>query len=297
MPNQTFRFGGRFFCFALLLLALAQAPLAPGGTLVQFRTVVGTIEVDLFDQQKPETVRNFLRYLRSGYYQNVFLHRCVPNFVLQGGEYVTLETSLTSLLQPTDVYIWPNFPPIVNEFGVGPRLSNTYGTVAMARSPGVTNSATSQFFFNLADNTSLDGVDGGFTVFGRVVRGTNVLNYFNSLRYNSGIIDMRNYTADPGFGEVFKELPVFYFGPGHPRISDLIYVDITLLRVNVRRIEGGWEISWDSIGGRPNRVEYSTSIPPVWTTLTTVSGTGERMTVTDTATSTSGRFYRVRVDY
>src|SRR5688500_13831307 len=65
-------------------------------------------------------------------------------------------------------------PPLVSEYAVGSPRSNVYGTIAMARLPGVTNSASSEWFFNLGNNSFLDGVDGGFTVFGRVVRGFDV---------------------------------------------------------------------------------------------------------------------------
>src|SRR5439155_6233770 len=86
------------------------------------------------------------------------------------------------------------FPPITNEFNSGRRLSNVYGTIAMAKRPDDPNSATSEWFFNLADNsTNLDSQNGGFTVFGRVVGGTNLLNFFNRLNKSTftGLLDFR----------------------------------------------------------------------------------------------------------
>ena len=76
----------------------------------------------------------------------------------------------------TEVYVVPTFDPITNEFGIGPRYSNTYGTIAMAKVANKTNSATSQWFFNLADNSgNLNNQNGGFTVFGQVVNGWDVV--------------------------------------------------------------------------------------------------------------------------
>src|SRR5207247_11241924 len=98
---------------------------------------------------------------------------CVPGFIVQGvGFSVADPTSDHSF---TDYFAVPNFGPITNEFNVGRKVSNTAGTIAMAKLVGEPNSATSQFFFNLADNggpdPSLDTQNGGLTVFGKVVRG------------------------------------------------------------------------------------------------------------------------------
>src|SRR6266567_1981271 len=147
-----------------------------GGTLAQFRTVFGDIEVELYDQDKPVTVQNFIRYVQSGLYSDMFMHRVVTNFVIQGGG-IFVEYRNTS--SNTLAYI-PTFPAVTNEFKVGKFYSNTYGSIAMAKTADP-NSATSQFFFNLANNSgSLDDTNnsGGFTVFGHVIGGTNNLNKF-----------------------------------------------------------------------------------------------------------------------
>ena len=133
-------------------------------TVVEIRTSLGIIEVNLFDNTTPETVANFLSYANSGAYASSVVHRSVSNFVIQGGGFtyngpVAVNSfSLDSISTGT---------PIAND----PKLSNLRGTIAMAltRSP---DSATSQWFINLSNNAnSLDVATnaGGFTVFGQVV--------------------------------------------------------------------------------------------------------------------------------
>ncbi len=136
---------------ALLLWFVTSIP-GFGGTLAQFRTVFGDIEVELYEQDKPVTVQNFIRYAQSGAWNQMFIHRCDPNFVFQGGGFYVANRSATNEFIDSVT----NFPPIVNEFGVGRRFSNVYGTIAMAKLAGNTNSASSQWFFNLNDNLFLD---------------------------------------------------------------------------------------------------------------------------------------------
>jgi len=124
---------------------------APG---ILFVSPYGPVVLDLLTEDAPLTVANFLSYVDDGSYRNVLVHRGVRGFVVQGGGF-----KLNATLDPLRTR-----PPVVNEFSI----SNTRGTVAMARVGGQTNSATSQWFVNLADNRGLDSVDGGFTVFARV---------------------------------------------------------------------------------------------------------------------------------
>ncbi len=146
---------------------------------MQFRTVFGDVEVELYDQDKPVTVQNFLNYIESGRYQNEIAHRLVPGFVLQGGGF-TLSNNVIGQVS--------TLAPITNEFGVGRQFSNVYGTIAMAKLGGNTNSATSQWFFNLTNNAFLDAPDANdfFVVFGHVIAGTNVLNIFNAFQNYTG---------------------------------------------------------------------------------------------------------------
>jgi len=146
----------------LLLFGCALHFMLPGiskATVVTMETTMGNINIELFDSVTPLTVTNFLNYVQDGDYVNSIVHRSVPGFIIQGGgfQYDADMDSFSSV--PADA-------PIVNEFG----LSNVRGTLAMAKLGGDPDSATSQWFFNLVDNSAnLDFQSGGFTVFGQVL--------------------------------------------------------------------------------------------------------------------------------
>ncbi len=274
--------GWRVVLLALLCAVVVPWP-APAGTLAQFRTPIGTLDVELYDQDKPITVRNFIRYVQAGAYTNMFLHRWVPGFIIQGGGFfVTNRFTAPSI---PDVRA---FAPILNEYNGDARFSNLYGTIAMAKLGGDPNSATSQWFFNLANNAAnLDTQNGGFTVFGRVIGGTNVLNRFNSTATTNGV-----FSAN--IGGALTQLPVLNAQPSY---DDLIYVDISLLNVRVSATNGTRFITWNSVSNRLNSVEYTTVFPPVWQSLTNLTGNGTDRVFVDLAADSARRFYRVRVDY
>lgn len=118
----------------------------------------------LFSNRTPITRTNFLQYVTDGDYNRSIIHRSAPGFVIQGGGFSVPATG--AAWPPSNV---PTDAPIANEFGV----SNTYGTISMAKLGGNPNSATSQWFVSLGDNTAnLDNQNGGFTVFGRVTKDT-----------------------------------------------------------------------------------------------------------------------------
>ncbi|MEL6383696.1 MAG: peptidylprolyl isomerase [Cyanobacteria bacterium J06626_18] len=133
----------------------------------------GVTEVLLFDQAgegAPLTVQNFVNYVEDGDYANTIIHRAVSDFVVQGGGFTVNGVGTAS--NPADaVGVIPTDPPVQNEFS--PDRSNLRGTIAMAKQGGNPNSATNQWFFNLADNSGpppdLDNQNGGFTVFGEVL--------------------------------------------------------------------------------------------------------------------------------
>ena len=163
----------RIACLATLAAALlGSSPLhaqsapttgAPAAQLVTLETSAGVIVLELDAKAAPRTVANFVQYAKDGYYAGTIFHRVIPGFMIQGGGY-------TPERQPKA----PR-PPIAIESNNG--LKNVRGSVAMARTSDP-NSATSQFFINLADNAFLDypGRDGfGYTVFGRVVQGMDVV--------------------------------------------------------------------------------------------------------------------------
>jgi cyclophilin family peptidyl-prolyl cis-trans isomerase len=266
--------------FTAMFAGLAQA-----NTVVQFRIVGYAVdaymEAELFDDDKPGTVRNFIRLIESGAYTNMFFHRLVPGFVMQGGGF-----RLTSDLSSHESV--PNFGTITNEYLTGALRSNIAGTLAMAKVGGDPDSATSEFFINLADNSgSLDNQNGGFTVFGRVLSDTAaMIAFWNSLSQGYGIVNL---------GDPFAALPVNYPGTSAPTYAQLIYCDISLMRIAVSNSPAGRTISWDSAAGLTNLVEYTAAFaPPVWNVLLATNGTGARFSVTDT-NSVSSRFYRVRV--
>jgi peptidyl-prolyl cis-trans isomerase A (cyclophilin A) len=165
------------FCFQwqwlgkLTIVLMLAVPTVGLATVVRMHTSLGTIDVKLYDKATPLTVANFLKYAKSGVYKNSFIHRSVPGFVIQGGGY-SWGTTLKAV---------PANPPVKNEFSSN--RSNLRGTIAMAKLGNDPNSATSQWFFNLADNSAnLDNQNGGFTVFGKVLSlGMNVVDAIAAL--------------------------------------------------------------------------------------------------------------------
>lgn len=264
--------------------ALVTAITAAAGSLAQFRTPLGDIDVELYDADKPVTVQNFIRYVESGLYRDMIIHRWEPGFVIQGGGYFTTNRHATNAL----IARIKTSPDIVNEYSVNRTFSNEYGTLAMARVDGQTNSANSQWFFNLTNNAFLDERFGGFTVFGRVLRGTNILNRFNLTATNNGIFGIN-------LGSPLHAIPVLSMDPTY---EDLVYIDISLLKVEVILTALGQpQISWQSVSNKVNHVEFTTRIPPAWTVLMSTNGNGQRLQTIDAAPGASNRFYRVRVDY
>jgi peptidyl-prolyl cis-trans isomerase A (cyclophilin A) len=156
---------------ATIVAGLAVSPRSADATIVEFQTVMGNFEVNLYDNGTPATVANFLNYLNNGAYTDSIIHRSAPGFVIQGGG---LMYDVVSPLAEI-----PSNPAVVNE----PNFSNVGGTIAMAKIGGNPDSATNQFFFNLVNNSeNLDGQNGGFTVFGEVVgNGMQVVNAIAAL--------------------------------------------------------------------------------------------------------------------
>ncbi len=125
-------------------------------------TSMGAIEVELFTDQAPLSVENFLQYSKDGHYDGTVFHRVIPGFMVQGGGF---DKNLNQK---------PTRAPIKNEADNG--LKNERGTLAMARTSEV-DSATSQFFINVSNNSFLDhgARDFGYAVFGKVTKGLDVV--------------------------------------------------------------------------------------------------------------------------
>ncbi len=146
-------------------LATVFADPNAANTLVQLKTSDGTMLVELLDQAAPLSVDNFLSYVDSKKYDGTIWHRSVTDFVVQGGGYTTTTDADGKVTGFSHI---PTNPPVVNEFS--PLRSNIRSTVAMAKVGGNADSATSEFFFNVANNSAnLDNQNGGFTVFANMV--------------------------------------------------------------------------------------------------------------------------------
>jgi len=151
-------------------LAFAAAPAFAANPQVELETTAGTIKLELYPEAAPKTVENFLKYVNSGHYAGTQFHRVIKGFMIQGGGF------------SADFTQKPTRPPVRNEGESSTKagLLNTPGTVAMARTSDP-HSASAQFFINVADNTFLNYTEPtsrgyGYTVFGKVVEGMDVVN-------------------------------------------------------------------------------------------------------------------------
>jgi len=188
----------------LLFAVTAALPTTANATVVHVETVVGDFDINLYDNATPATVTNFLGYVENGDFSDSIFHRSVANFIVQSGGFRTdLNAEITSI---------PTNPAVTNE----PVFSNVRGTIAMAKLGGDPNSATSQWFINLANNAAnLDGQNGGFTVFGEVT-GTGM-----------DVIDALAALPTYAFASPFSELPLQNFSAAD--FSNGVEVDNTHL--------------------------------------------------------------------
>jgi peptidyl-prolyl cis-trans isomerase A (cyclophilin A) len=181
---------------ATLMPLAAIAQTTPTATaLVRMHTAYGAIDVELYGAHAAGTVNNFMSYVRSGAYTGTAFHRSVKNFVIQAG-YVAWPVSAPQL------DFIPVGAPIVNEYSAS--RPNVRGTIAMAKVGGNPNSATSQWFFNLVDNTTVLGPaqNGGFTVFGKATPP------------GLAVIDKIAALPITNVGGAFTELPVVNYTSG-----------------------------------------------------------------------------------
>lgn len=144
---------------------VCYAGLAYAGPIVEMKTNLGVVQIELNEEKAPESVKNFLSYVDRKYYDGTIFHRVIKGFMIQGGGFDINEQRKETLA------------PIRNEASNG--LKNIKGSIAMART-GVVDSATSQFFINLVDNNFLDHRGSsaktfGYAVFGQVIAGMEVV--------------------------------------------------------------------------------------------------------------------------
>ena len=140
--------------------------------MITIKTSLGDIKLELFEKESPVTVKNFLAYVDAGFYKGTIFHRVIDGFMIQGGGF---DENFNQ--KPTN-------EPIVNE--AANQVSNACGTIAMART-SVVDSATSQFFINVADNSFLDfraptPQHFGYCVFGKVTEGMDVVDKIRQVK-------------------------------------------------------------------------------------------------------------------
>ena len=206
------RISRRSLMLAALIASTSALTQTASATVVEFQTVMGNFEVNLYDNATPATVANFLNYVNNGAYSNSIYHRSVPGFIVQGGGFIFDAITLDNTPLITN-------PAVVNE----PVFSNVAGTIAMAKLGNDPNSATSQWFFNLADNSGsppngLDSQNEGFTVFGEVDA--------NGMAIMTAIAALPRFNLTATFGNSFGELPLQnnYTAPATPDGTNLIVV-------------------------------------------------------------------------
>jgi peptidyl-prolyl cis-trans isomerase B (cyclophilin B) len=162
--------------FALVLSFTASAATTPANPQVEVRTSMGAFTLELYPENAPNTVQNFLQYVKDGHYNGTLFHRVIPGFMIQGGGF------------SKDFAEKPTRPPIKNEAGNG--LRNGVGMVSMARTKDP-HSATAQFFINVSENSSLDfrapTEEGyGYTPFGKVIKGMDVVERIEKVKTGPG---------------------------------------------------------------------------------------------------------------
>lgn len=258
--------------WALTLVLLLAVSAAAGAPIARFQSVLGDFDVVLDPEAAPISVSNFVAYANRGDYTDTFIHRSTTanplNIqIVQGGGFRLVTTNILPV--PAD-------PPIPLEAG----LPNSRGTLAMARTSDP-DSATSQWYFNVADNP---GLDFNYAVFGQVVgAGISVVEAIGKLTvYNASII----------LGPTFAQLPLF--GPSlEPRnlvLINSVRVE-TFAITTFTRQAGSVELRWTPLStNTPVRVERSTNLAGPWTALATNLTTG---TFTDTGAPSGSAFYRL----
>jgi len=179
----------RFFVWSVwgVVMVLQSLSIAQAAQVqVIMTTSMGVIELELDNDKAPKTVANFLRYAKAGKYDNTIFHRVIPNFMIQGGGF------------DAGMHKKPSFAPISNEADNG--LANSVGSIAMARTNDP-QSASNQFFINTNNNsflnhTSKSARGWGYAVFGKVIRGMNIVRKIESVK--TGVVKgMRDVPLEP----------------------------------------------------------------------------------------------------
>jgi cyclophilin family peptidyl-prolyl cis-trans isomerase len=263
----------RALIFASVLPGLlVHAARGGGPPVARFQSVLGDFDVLLNPSSAPLSVTNFASYANRGSYDSTIIHRSTtynPDSIqiVQGGGFELVGNSIEPVV--TD-------PPIPLEGGA----ANARGTLAMARANDP-NSATSQWFFNLTNNT---GLDFNYAVFGRVLGpGLSVVDAIGKLTV---------YDASGSLGPVFTELPLF---ADALQAQNLVLINSVRVEpfaiTNFLRVGNTAELRWTALStNTPVRVERSTDLTGPWTAIATNLTTGS---FTDTNVPSSAAFYRL----
>jgi peptidyl-prolyl cis-trans isomerase B (cyclophilin B) len=168
-------------CFLLASFGAHAQPV-----IVELNTSHGQIVLELNNEKAPNTVANFVQYVKDGHYDGTIFHRVIAGFMIQGGG------------MDRDLNEKPTREPIKNEADNG--LANSIGTVAMART-SEPHSATAQFFINVANNTFLNHTDKsqrgwGYAVFGKVIKGMDVVQRISTLPTDGGDMPLATVVID-----------------------------------------------------------------------------------------------------
>ncbi len=198
---------------------------------VRMATTRGDIVLALDEERAPVTTKNFMQYVQDGFYDGTIFHRVMENFVIQGGGFDAQGNK-------KDVR-----DPIVNEWENG--LRNSRGTISMARLGGRADSATSQFFINVADNGMLDVARDGaaYAVFGRVIEGMDVVDEIRAVATGQGTLDGGSRPAvptEPIVIETAREVE-------SSDLDDDAMATLTTYRQRVEQLEQAREASFEEI--------------------------------------------------
>jgi peptidyl-prolyl cis-trans isomerase A (cyclophilin A) len=181
--------------FKRIMMVLAMVCLAAGiacaeskkNPVVEMETSLGKIKIELFEKEAPVSVKNFLDYANSGFFNETIFHRVIPGFMVQGGGFTA------------DRKQKPTKAAIKNEAANG--LKNDRGTLSMART-SAPDSATAQFFINVVNNKMLDrpNPDGaGYAVFGKVIDGMEVVDKIVNVKTQNVNMVFQNMPVEPVF--------------------------------------------------------------------------------------------------
>ena len=252
--------------------------------LVRFNTDLGVIDVVLLQDVAPLNVANFLTYVNSGAYDTSFFHRSITNFIIQGGGYILKNGSITAI---------PAKAPVMNEFHV----SNTRGTLAMAKVAGDPNSATNQWFFNESDANagppaSLDTQNGGFTVFGKIINSTG-------LTTMDAIGAVKTFDLDGSSSSLFDNVPAVDYTAGttihNTNLINVIWIKVVPQIVAVTH-PSATTVHIQGRGAANKMYNLQTSSSPAgsgFTTLTSVTADASGNISFNDANAGATKYYRL----